>query len=67
VQKAGSPFLFDDLDAAPHSGLSEKRAAVSHPVTDLFPSEADRLNEAQICVWTLNLARHSAPDSILIF
>jgi hypothetical protein len=67
VQKADSPSRFDDLDAVPHSESSKERAAVPHPVTDLFPSKADRLNEAQIRVWSLNLAHHSAPDGVFNF
>ena len=46
---AGS--LFDDLDAALQSGSSEKRVAMLRQVTDLFLSEADRLNEEQISVF----------------
>src|ERR1700716_1870075 len=46
---AGS--LFDDLDAALQSGSSEKRVAMLRQVTDLFLSEADRLNEEQINVF----------------
>jgi hypothetical protein len=46
---AGS--LFDDLDAALQSGSSEKRVAMLRRVTDLFLSEADRLNEEQISVF----------------
>jgi uncharacterized protein (DUF2336 family) len=51
VQKADSPSLFDDLDAALQSGSSEKRVAMLRQVTDLFLSEADRLNEEQIGVF----------------
>jgi uncharacterized protein (DUF2336 family) len=51
VQKSGSSSLFDDLDAALQSGSSEKRAAMLRQVTDLFLSEADRLNEEQIGVF----------------
>jgi uncharacterized protein (DUF2336 family) len=51
VQKAESPSLFDDLDAALQSGSSEKRVAMLRQVTDLFLSEADRLNEEQIHVF----------------
>ena len=43
--------LFDDLDAALQSGSSEKRVAMLRQVTDLFLSEADRLNEEQIGVF----------------
>jgi len=46
---AGS--LFDDLDAALQSGSSETRVAMLRQVTDLFLSEADRLNEEQISVF----------------
>jgi hypothetical protein len=46
---AGS--LFDDLDAALQRGSSEKRVAMLRQVTDLFLSEADRLNEEQIAVF----------------
>jgi uncharacterized protein (DUF2336 family) len=46
---AGS--LFDDLDAALQSGSSEKRVAMLRQVTDLFLSEANRLNEQQIRVF----------------
>ena len=45
MQKADSSSLFDDLDAALHSGSSEKRVAMLRQVTDLFLSEADRLND----------------------
>jgi hypothetical protein len=45
VQKADSTSLFDDLDAALQSGSSEKRVAMLRQVTDLFQSEANRLNE----------------------
>jgi uncharacterized protein (DUF2336 family) len=51
VQKAESSSLFDDLDAALQSGSSEKRVAMLRQVTDLFLSEADRLNEEQIGVF----------------
>jgi uncharacterized protein (DUF2336 family) len=51
VQKADSSSLFDDLDAALHSGSSEKRVAMLRQVTDLFLSEADRLNDDQIGVF----------------
>jgi uncharacterized protein (DUF2336 family) len=51
VQNAESSSLFDDLDAALHSGSSEKRVAMLRQVTDLFLSEADRLNEEQIGVF----------------
>lgn len=51
VQKAGSHSLFDDLDAALQSGSSEKRVAMLRQVTDLFLSEAERLNETQIGVF----------------
>jgi len=51
VQKAESSSLFDDLDAALQSGSSEKRVAMLRQVTDLFLSEADRLNEEQISVF----------------
>jgi uncharacterized protein (DUF2336 family) len=50
VQNADSS-LFDDLDAALQSGSSEKRVAMLRQVTDLFLSEADRLNEEQIGVF----------------
>ena len=51
VQNAGSSTLFDDLDAALQSGSSQKRVAMLRQVTDLFLSEADRLNEEQIGVF----------------
>jgi len=51
VQNADSSSLFDDLDAALRSGSSEKRVALLRQVTDLFLSEADRLNEKQIGVF----------------
>jgi uncharacterized protein (DUF2336 family) len=47
----GEGSLFDDLDAALQSGSSEKRVAMLRHVTDLFLSEADRLNEEQIGVF----------------
>lgn len=51
MQKADSFSVFDDLDAALQSGSSEKRVAMLRRVTDLFLSEADRLNEEQIGVF----------------
>ena len=51
MQNADSSTLFDDLDAALQSGSSEKRVAMLRQVTDLFLSEADRLNEEQIGVF----------------
>ena len=48
---ADSSSLFDDLDSALQSGSSEKRVAMLRQVTDLFLSEADRLNEEQIGVF----------------
>ena len=51
VQNADSSSLFDDLDAALQSGSSEKRVAMLRQVTDLFLTEADRLNEEQIGVF----------------
>jgi len=51
VQNADSSTLFDDLDAALQSGSSQKRVAMLRQVTDLFLSEADRLNEEQIGVF----------------
>ena len=51
MQNADSSSLFDDLDAALRSGSSEKRVALLRQVTDLFLSEADRLNEKQIGVF----------------
>ena len=52
VQKAdSSSSLFDDLDAALQSGSSEKRVAMLRQVTDLFLTEANRLNEEQIGVF----------------
>jgi len=51
VQKDGTSSLFDDLDTALQSGSSEKRVAMLRQVTDLFLSEADRLNEEQIGVF----------------
>jgi hypothetical protein len=43
VQNADSLSLFDNPDAALQSGSSAKRVAMLWQVTDLFPSEADRL------------------------
>ena len=51
VQNADSSSLFDDLDAALQGSSSEKRLAMLRRVTDLFLSQADRLNEAQIGVF----------------
>ncbi len=51
MQNAGSLSLFDDLDAALQNGSSERRVAMLRQVTDLFLSEADRLNEEQIRVF----------------
>jgi hypothetical protein len=51
VPNAGISFLFDDLDAAPQGGSSEKRVAMLRRVTDPLLSEADRSNEAQIGVF----------------
>jgi hypothetical protein len=54
VQHADSLSPFGDLDAALQSGSSAKRVAMLRQVTDLFPSGADRLNEAQIGVFTIS-------------
>jgi uncharacterized protein (DUF2336 family) len=51
VQNADSSSVFDDLDAALQSGSSEKRVAMLRKVTNLFLSEANRLNEEQIGVF----------------
>ena len=51
MQIADSASLFDDLDAALQSGSSERRVAMLRQVTDLFLSEANRLNEEQIEVF----------------
>ena len=51
MQNADSSSLFDDIDAAMQSGSSERRVAMLRQLTDLFQSEADRLNEAQIGVF----------------
>lgn len=51
MQNADSSSLFDDLDAALKSGSSEKRVTMLRQVTDLFLSEANRLNEEQIGVF----------------
>lgn len=51
MQKDDTSSLFDDLDAALQSGSSEKRVAMLRQVTDLFLSEADRLNEEQIGIF----------------
>jgi uncharacterized protein (DUF2336 family) len=51
VQNADSSSLFDDIDAALQSGSSERRVAMLRQLADLFHSEADRLNEAQIGVF----------------
>jgi uncharacterized protein (DUF2336 family) len=51
VQNADSSTVFDDLDAALQSGSSEKRVAMLRKVTNLFLSEANRLNEEQIGVF----------------
>lgn len=45
----GEDSLFDDLDAALQSGSSNKRLAMLR--RDLFPSEADRLNEVHLSVF----------------
>jgi hypothetical protein len=42
VQNAdSSSSLFDDLDAALHSGSSEERVVMPRQVTDLLPSRLD--------------------------
>jgi uncharacterized protein (DUF2336 family) len=51
VQNADSSSVFDDLDAALQCGSSEKRVAMLRKVTNLFLSEANRLNEEQIGVF----------------
>jgi uncharacterized protein (DUF2336 family) len=51
VQNADTSSVFDDLDAALQSGSSEKRVAMLRKVTNLFLSEANRLNEEQIGVF----------------
>jgi uncharacterized protein (DUF2336 family) len=51
LQNAENSSLFDDLDAALQSGSSEKRVAMLRQITDLFLSEADRLNEEQVDVF----------------
>ena len=42
MQNADSSFRFDDLDAALHSGSSDKRAVMVRQVAGLFLSEAER-------------------------
>jgi uncharacterized protein (DUF2336 family) len=51
VQNADSFSLFDDIDAALQSGSSEKRVAMLRQVTDLFLSQANRLNDEQIGIF----------------
>jgi hypothetical protein len=53
----GEGSQFDDLDAAFQSGSSKKRLAMLRRVTDLFLSEADRLNEEQISVFDNGLVQ----------
>jgi hypothetical protein len=43
--------MFDDLDAALQGGSPEKRAVMLRQITDLFPNEADRLNDQQVGVF----------------
>jgi uncharacterized protein (DUF2336 family) len=50
-QNSDSSSVFDDLDAALQSGSSEKRVAMLRKVTNLFLSEANRLNEEQIGIF----------------
>jgi hypothetical protein len=51
VQNTDSSFFFDELDAALRGGSSKKRVAMLRQVTDLFLSEADRLNEEHLRVF----------------
>jgi uncharacterized protein (DUF2336 family) len=51
VQNSESSSLFFDLDAALQRGSSEKPAALLRQLTDLLPSEAERLDEEQIGVF----------------
>ena len=44
-------FSFDDLDAVPRNGSPDKRVDTLRRVTDLFLSDGDRLNDAQIGVF----------------
>jgi hypothetical protein len=53
----GEGSQFDYLDAAFQSGSSKKRLAMLRRVTDLFLSEADRLNEEQISVFDNGLVQ----------
>jgi hypothetical protein len=69
VHNADSSSLFDDLDAALQCGPSENRVAVLRQVAALFPSEAGRLNEAEIDAFAgherlkIDLAKLSRPTS----
>jgi len=46
-----SASLISELEAAVNGGSSERRVAMLRQVTDLFLSDADRLNESQIGVF----------------
>ena len=53
----GEGSQFDYLDAAFQSGSSKKCLAMRRQVTDLFLSEANRLNEEQISVFDNGLVQ----------
>jgi hypothetical protein len=44
-------FLFDDLDAVPRNDSPDKRVDMLRCINDLFLSDGDRLNDAQIGVF----------------
>ena len=50
-------FLFDDLDAVLRNGSPDKRVDMLRRVTDLFLSDGDRLNDAQIGVFDRVIAQ----------
>src|SRR5262245_33113031 len=52
-----SAALFSELEAAVSGGSSERRVNMLRQVTDLFLSDADRLNENQIHVFDYVLVK----------
>ncbi|GAB1717372.1 MAG: hypothetical protein NTAFB05_24140 [Nitrobacter sp.] len=57
MSEAGSTALIEELESAVKSGSSERRLQMLRQVTDLFLSDADRLNENQIGVFDDVLVR----------
>jgi uncharacterized protein (DUF2336 family) len=57
MSEAASTALIEELESAVKSGSSERRLQMLRQVTDLFLSDADRLNENQIGVFDDVLVR----------